>query len=546
MKIKSIAGLSALFPLAACTHGESRQPNIVFFLVDDFGWVDSSVQYGEEEYPANRRFDTPNMQRLSERSTVFGSAYACAVSTPTRTSIMTGMNAAHTRITNWTSAVRDTPSDATGGGVWMAEGGSSGDAAAGDVLSRPDWNINGISPVPGVPYTQYANSLVQYLKDAGYFTVHVGKAHWAAAGTPGVNPYNHGFCVNVAGTMAGMPRDYSGLDNYGNTKERWNDFAVQNMVEYYGTGTHLTEALTLEALKTLDYPVRHGQPFYLYLSSYATHTPIQPDERFAGKYRSRGMDDGQAAYASLVEGVDVSLGQVLDYLDEKGIADNTVIIFMTDNGGNSENRQKGGILHTQNKPLREGKGSCYEGGIRVPLMICYPGKTKVGRCDVPVICEDMFPTILDIAGIRGWQTVQEVDGESILPLVTGTGSGPDAERPLVFHYPHKWKPYDLPDIDFLSAVRSGDWKLVYRMAEGAKSRMEALSPEAREKAHRAALELYNLKNDIGEEHNVADEHPDIVARLAEELSSRLRRWNAPMPAVISSGEAAPFPDELLR
>ncbi|MBR5043249.1 MAG: sulfatase-like hydrolase/transferase [Bacteroidales bacterium] len=544
MKIRHIAGLAALLPLAACSDRTPERPNIVFFLVDDFGWVDSSVQYGDELYPNNLRFNTPNMQRLSERSTVFGNAYACAVSTPTRTSIMTGMNAAHTHITNWTSAMRDTPSDATGGGFWMAENKGSGDAAAGDLLSRPDWNINGISPVPGVTHTQYANSLVQYLKDAGYFTVHVGKAHWASAGTPGVNAYNHGFCVNIAGTMAGMPRDYSGMDNYGNTKERWNDFAVQNLVEYYGTPTHLTEALTMEAFKALDYPIKHKQPFYLYLSSYATHTPIQPDERFAQKYRDAGMDEGQAAYASLVEGVDVSLGQVLDFLDEKGIADNTVIIFMTDNGGNSENKQKGGVLHTQNKPLREGKGSNYEGGIRVPLMICAPGRTRIGKCDVPVICEDMFPTILDIAGVRGWQSVQDVDGESIFPLVTGNGRGPSPERPLVFHYPHKWKPYDLEDIDFLSAIRIGDWKLVYRIKEGTRSQLESLSPEVREAARAAALELYNLKEDIGEENNVAARHPDVVKRLADTLSSRFRRWDTPMPIVVATGRPAPLPDEI--
>ena len=544
MNIRPLAGLAALLPLASCADKAPRQPNIVFFLVDDFGWVDSSVQYGDELYPNNLRFNTPNMQRLSECSTVFGNAYACAVSTPTRTSIMTGMNAAHTGITNWTSAVRDTPSDATGGGFWMAEHSGSGDAMAGDVLSRPEWNVNGISPVPGVANTQYANSMVQYLKDAGYFTVHVGKAHWASAGTPGVNPYNHGFCVNIAGTMAGMPRDYSGMQNYGNTKERWNDFAVQNLVEYYGTETHLTEALTNEALKALDYPIRHNQPFYLYLASYATHTPIQPDERFAQKYRDAGMDEGQAAYASLVEGVDCSLGQVLDFLQEKGIADNTIVIFMTDNGGNSENKQKGGVLHTQNRPLREGKGSCYEGGIRVPLMIYVPGKTIVGRCNVPVICEDMFPTILDMAGVRDYETVQEIDGQSILPLVTGEGSGPDPERPLVFHYPHKWKPYDLEDIDFLSAVRIGEWKLVYRIKDAARSVDERLYPDTRNTARAAAIELYNLKNDIGEGNNVAAEYPEIAARLADTLSARLRRWNSPMPVVVSTGKTAPLPDEL--
>ena len=130
-----------------------------------------------------------------------------------------------------------------------------------------------------------------------------------------------------------------------------------------------------------------------------------------------------------------------------------------------------------------------------------------------------------MAGIRDYQTVQEIDGQSILPLVTGKGEGPDPERPLVFHYPHKWKPYDLADIDFLSAVRIGDWKLVYRIAE-------------------CKLELYNLKDDLGEYNNVAAEYPEITSRLADTLSSRLRRWNAPMPVVVATGKTAPLPNEI--
>ena len=522
-RFNSALGAVALLPFAAACG--KQQPNIIFFLVDDMGWVDSSVQYGDELYPNNLRFNTPNMQKLSERSVVMGNAYAQSVSTPTRTSIMTGMNSAHTHITNWTSPYMNTYSDATGGGFSMVDGRAKGDGVVeGDSLTHPDWNINGISPVPGVEHTQYATPMVQLLKDAGYFTVHVGKAHWAAAGTPGVNPYNQGFCVNIGGTMAGMPRNYQGKNNYGNTKELWNEFAVQNLIEYYGTTTHLSEALTKEALKAIEYPIAHKQPFYLYMSHYATHTPIQPDKRYVQKYRDVGMDEGQARYASMVEGVDQSLGEILDFIDKKGIADNTVVIFMTDNGGNSENKQKGGVLHTQNKPLREGKGSCYEGGIRVPLMFCWPGKTKHGKCNVPVICEDLFPTILEIAGVKNYEVVQELDGESLVPMITG-GKELDYERPLVFHYPHKWKAYDLEDIDFLSAVRMGDWKLVYRIKTG-------------------ALELYNLKKDIGESNDLSRQYPEITARLRDTLSARLRRWDAPMPVITSTGETAALPDGL--
>ena len=271
---KSAVGLALLAPVAAFAKGD--KPNIVFFLVDDMGWVDSSVAYGEEVYPNNLRFNTPNMARLAEAGVVLTNAYACPVSTPTRTSLMTGMNAAHTHITNWTARERDTPSDASGGDI---EPGSVPERET-DILRRPEWNINGMSPEPGIAHTQHATPFPQLLKDAGYFTIHVGKAHWAAAGTPGASPYNMGFVVNVAGNVAGKPRSYLSEENYGNTKELWDMVAVQNMTEYYGTGIHLTEALTREALKTLDYPVRHHEPFFLYMAHHAVHTPIQPDKRF--------------------------------------------------------------------------------------------------------------------------------------------------------------------------------------------------------------------------------------------------------------------------
>lgn len=528
-----MTGLCGLAATSCCGSGEKgaqNRPNIIFFLVDDMGWVDSSVPYDGTVYPNNLRFNTPNMERLAQRGAIFSNAYACPVSTPTRTSLMSGMNAAHTGITNWTSTLKDTPSDATGGAIAMFEQasgqpGQEAESYPAGHLFRPDWPLNGLSPEPGIGNTVYATPMVRLLKDAGYFTVHVGKGHWASAGTPGASPYNMGFVVNVAGNVAGMPRSYQGEDNYGNTPEKWNYLAVQNMTEYYGTHTHLTEALTLEALKTLDYPVENGIPFYLYMSHHGTHTPIQRDDRFVQKYLDAGMDEGQARYASMVEGIDKSLGDILDYLDRKGITDNTAIIFMTDNGGNSENKQKGGVMHTQNKPLREGKGSVYEGGIRVPLMICWPGHIKEGmKEDTPAIAEDLFPTILEIAGIRNPSVVQEVDGLSLIPELLETGTI-DPERELVFHYPHQWKPYWLDDIDFLSAVRKGDWKLVYRMRT-------------------QAVELYNLREDIGESVNVASGNPEKCTELARILSDRLRKWNTPMPVNPATGQPVPYPDEL--
>lgn len=541
-------GLTLAAPLAVAAK---ERPNIVFFLVDDMGWVDSSVAYGEEVYPNNMRFNTPNMARLAEQGVIMTNAYACPVSTPTRTSMLTGVSAAHSHITNWTSAMKDMPSDGTGGAIASVTKAASDE---GNDLLRPEWNINGMSPTEGVAHTLHATPLPQILRDAGYFTIHVGKAHWASAGTPGASPYNMGFVVNVSGNVAGMPRSYLSEDNFGNLPEKWTFMAVQNMTEYYGTGVHLSEALTREALKTLDYPIAHKQPFYLYFAHYATHTPIQRDPRFIQKYLDAGMDEGQARYASMVEGVDKSLGDVMDFLEEKGLDKNTIIIFMTDNGGNAENTAKGGVRFMHNLPLRNGKGSCYEGGIRVPLAFKWSGKIAPStRVNTPVVCEDMFPTILEMAGVKNYQTVQKVDGESLVPLITKGSkiaakavakgevtsqkeanalvieqevSGIDPERPLVFHYPHKWKGYDLEDIDFLSAVRKGDWKLVYRLRTG-------------------KMELYNLRTDIGEQCDVAAQNPEKVKELAKALSDKLRGWDAPMPTVRKSGKAVPMPDELL-
>jgi arylsulfatase A-like enzyme len=537
--------------LAPAVAFAADRPNIVFFIVDDMGWVDSSVAYGEQVYPNNLRYNTPNMQRLASQGVMLTNAYACPVSTPTRTSLLTGVNAAHSRITNWTSTMRDTPSDATGGAVAMMQSGANHDNTTRFV--RPEWNLNGMSPTEGVENTLYATPLPQLLKEAGYYTIHVGKAHWASAGTPGASPYNMGYVVNITGNVAGMPRSYLSEENYGNTPEKWNLLAVQNMTEYYGTGIHLTEALTREALKTLDYPIMHDEPFYLYFAHYATHTPIQRDPRFVQKYLDAGMDEGQARYASMVEGVDKSLGDLLDYLDAKGVADDTIIIFMTDNGGNAENKSKGGVRFMHNLPLRNGKGSVYEGGVRVPLMVKWKGKVAPAtRVNTPVICEDLFPTILQMAGVKNYDVVQEVDGKSLVNLVTKGSklaakatkrgdiadqkaanafvvpesvSGIDPNRTLIFHYPHQWKPYDLEDIDFLSAVRKGDWKLVYRMRTG-------------------KLELYNLKSDIGEQSDLSSVYPERVKELAAELSSKLRGWNSPMPRLRETGKSIPLPDEL--
>ena len=545
LNLKPLAPLALAAPLAGCAVEDDR-PNIVLFLIDDLGWLDTSVAFGEEVYPFNLRHDTPNIAALAESGATMTSAYVCPVSTPTRTSIMSGMNAAHTRITNYTSVNKDWNPDAT----------DTPSEQLTDVVERTDWNINGVTPSSeplehSVQITPYP----QILKDNGYYTIHVGKGHWAPNGTPAANPLNMGFCVNVAGQVAGKPRSYYGEENYGNTSEKWNFFSVQNMSEYYGTETHLTEALTLEALKTLDYPIDNGIPFYLNLCHHAVHTPIHRDPRFFQKYVDRGMDEGQARFASMCEGMDKSLGDLVAYLDKRGVLDNTIIIFMSDNGGNSENLSKGGVRHTQNSPLREGKASCYEAGVRVPMVVYWKGKVAAGtRINTPIVAEDIYPTLLEMAGIDDYQTVQPIDGKSIVRLLTkgskavrramdnGTItnqkqanafriaeeiSGIDPEREVLSHYPHQWKPYQLHDIDYMSSLRKGDWKIVYRHRE-------------------QTLELYNIAQDVSERHNLAQSNPEKLREMADALTAKLEGYDALLPTFRATGSRVPMPNQLIK
>lgn len=542
--LKTLSSLALAAPLAACTPEEER-PNIVLFLIDDLGWLDTSVAFGEEVYPFNLRHDTPNLAALAEQGATMTSAYVCPVSTPTRTSIMSGMHAAHTRITNYTSVNKDWNPDAT----------DTPSAQEKDVLNRTDWNINGITPSGDLDRAVHVTPYPQILKDNSYYTIHVGKGHWAPNGTPAANPYNMGFCVNVAGQVAGKPRSYYGEENYGNTPEKWNFFSVQNMSEYYGTSTHLTEALTLEAIKTLDYPIDNGMPFYLNFCHHAVHTPIHRDPRFFQKYVDRGMDEGQARFASMCEGMDKSLGDLMAYLEKRGVLDNTAIIFMSDNGGNSENLSKGGERHTQNSPLREGKGSCYEAGIRVPMVVYWKGKISAGvRLNTPVMAHDLYPTILEMAGIDSYKSVQNIDGQSIVRLLTEGSkcvakavkegkitnqkqanafvidkeiSGIDPQREVLSHYPHQWKPYQLHDIDYLSSLRKGDWKIVYRHRE-------------------QTLELYNITEDITERKDLSAQYPDKLAEMADALTAQLEGYDALLPTFRATKQRIPMPNQLIK
>jgi len=487
---------------------KSQRPNIVIFLVDDMGWQDTSVPFWSQTTPLNKRYRTPNMERLAASGVKMTNAYATPVCTPTRVSMLTGMNAAHHHVTNWTSPFRNNNTDAQD-----------------DQMTPATWNINGLSHIAGIPSTVHATTFPALLKDAGYFTIHVGKAHWGSSGTPGSNPYNLGFMVNVAGHSAGHPQSFLSEDNYGNVPLKPTIQAVPDLQEYHGTGTFLTEALTLEALKALDAPIKNKQPFFLHLSHYAVHVPIMGDPRFLQKYLDAGLDTIEAKYATLVEGMDKSLGDLMNYLEQKKVEQNTVIIFLSDNGGLSTIPWRGGAIHTQNLPLKAGKGSMYEGGIRNPMIVRWPGEVKPNTINTnQVIVDDLLPSILEMAQLKNYKTIQTIDGKSFVSLLKNPNT-PSAERELVWHYPDKWIANDGPGINYKSAIRKGDWKLIYHMRTGKK-------------------ELYNLKDDIGELNDLATAHPDKVKALSTALSNQLRKWDAPMPIVKATGKPVPWPDEL--
>lgn len=491
--------------LGAGTFAQQK-PNIIIFLVDDMGWQDCSVPFWVKATSFNRRYHTPNMERLAAEGMKFTNAYATPVCSPSRVSLMTGMNAAHHGVTNWTLR-KDVSVDAKD-----------------SILQSPDWNLNGLSPVDGINNTVYATPLPALLKATGYYTIHCGKAHFGAMNTPAADPMAIGFNVNIAGHAAGGLGSFLGEENYGNQKgghtEPW---GVPGLEKYHGSDVFLTEALTREALKALEAPIQTNKPFFLYMAHYAVHIPYAPDKRFIQKYLAKGLSQKEAEYAALVEGMDKSLGDIMDYLKQKKADKNTIVIFMSDNGGFSMSPRSGEPF-TQNLPLKSGKGSVYEGGIRVPLLVKWPSVVKPGTSTRDyIIIEDLFPTVLEMAGVKTYSKVQDVDGRSFTAVLRNPLHR-DTTRALIWHFPNKWIPEDGPGINYHSAIRQGNWKLVYNLKTGAK-------------------ELYNLEADIGENNNLASRYPEKTKELASMLSNQFRKWKSPMPSFKIPASVVPMPDD---
>lgn len=488
---------------------KDKRPNILLFMVDDMGWQDTSLPFWTQKTHYNEVYETPNMERLAHQGMMFTQAYASSISSPSRCSLITGANAARHRVTNWTLK-KNTTTD-----------------RASKVLQLPDWNYNGVCQVAGINNAFRATSFVQLLKDTGYHTIHCGKAHFGAIDTPGENPYHMGFEVNIAGHAGGGLASYLGEENYGHTKDGKpiSIFAVPRLEKYWGTENFVTEALTVEAIKALDHAKKLNQPFYLYMSHYAIHVPINKDKRFYQKYLNKGLTSKEAAYAALIEGMDKSLGDLLNWLDRNGEADNTIVLFMSDNGGlASEPEWRDGAPHTQNYPLKSGKGSACEGGIREPMIVRWPGVVRPNtKCDKYLIIEDFYPTILEMAQVKKYKTVQPIDGVSFLPLLKQTGD-PSKGRILYWNTPNLWGNTG-PGIGTTCAVRNGDWKLIYYYDSGKK-------------------ELYNIADDIGEKNDLFAQHPEIVKRLSKELGDYLRKVGGQRPSFKATGNTCPWPDEI--
>jgi arylsulfatase A-like enzyme len=481
-------------------EGKPARPNIIVFLVDDMGVMDTSVPFLTDEadkpkkYPLNEYYRTPGMERLAARGVRFNNFYAMSVCSPTRVSIMTGQNAARHHTTNWINSDRD-------------NAGPKG---------PPEWNWRGLK--------KSDVTLARLLQGAGYRTIHVGKGHFGARAFEGAEPKNLGFDVNVGGWSIGAPGSYYGSSNYGRGTNRSGN-AVPHLEKYHGTETFLTEALTIEARSHVADAVKGGKPFFLYLAHYAVHAPFNSDPRFAANYKDSGKPAPAQAFATLIEGMDKSLGDVLDHLDALGVADNTLVFFLGDNGSDAPLGHQHAVACAA--PLRGKKGAHYEGGMRVPFIAAWakadPDNPHQKR--LPIVAgaiqgqqaavHDLFPTILALANVQPPKD-HAVDGLRLDTLLTGK---PDREREEVFlmHYPHA--PHRS---DYFTCYRHGDWKVIYHY----------FPSEASENSH---YQLYNLAEDPFESKNLAAARPDQLRVMMQGLIASLEKHHALYPVVKEGG-----------
>lgn len=428
---------------------EEQPWNFVFILIDDLGWTDLA-SYGSSFY------ETPNLDALAASGIRFTNAYATGpICSPTRASLMTGKYPATLKITDWIPGRRQWQ--------WAK-------------LLVPEFNQQ-------LPLEEV--TLAEALKPAGYVSASIGKWH---IGGEGYYPTEQGFDLNIAGTHRGYPPNY------------FSPYQIPTL-EGGEEGEFLTERLTEEAERFME--DNRDRPFFLYLTHFTVHTPLQAKQDVIDKYETKA--DPEAAqrhpvYAAMVESMDESVGQILEQIEKLGIAEKTIVLFASDNGGLIyEGSRKESV--TSNVPLRAGKGHLYEGGIRVPMIVRWPGVTEPGTVvDVPVTSADFFPTILEMADLP---ESAGVDGESLVPLLRQSGTL--GRESIFWHYPH----YSNQGGEPSGAIRRGDYKLIELYRDG-------------------KLELYNLRNDIGEENDLAEQLPN----RAGQLHRSLKKWRVGVGAAM--------------
>ncbi|MCH7224908.1 sulfatase [Haloferula sp. A504] len=480
--MKALAALAALVLPASAT-------NVVFIMADDLGYMDVGFNNPETFY------DTPRLNALAKESVRFTNGYAaCPVCSPTRSSVLTGQYPARTRNTDY-----------FGGPNGFLEMPANYDPAK-------DGNFKHFKkrPVLPAPYIEKLDAshttLAEALKAAGYATMHAGKWH---LGPEGSFPTDHGFDINIAGGRGGGP--YSG-DKYFSP---YDNPHLPNGPK----GEHLPDRLAQEVDKFIT--THKDGKFFVYLPFYSVHTPLMAPEDLVAKYDAKRKKLGleaefepehprknrtvqqHAIYAGMVEAMDAAVGKALDSLEKNGVADDTLVFFFSDNGGLSTSEGS----PTSNLPLRAGKGWTYEGGIREPLIVRWPGKGKAGAtCDAPVISTDFYPTILEACGLDPLPE-QHVDGTSFAKLLKNPEAGHD-RAPLFWHYPHWGNQGGIPS----SAIRDGDWKLI-------------------DFYWKKSPELYHLADDPGERTNLADKHPEKLAELQAKLEAFRKDTDALPPSV---------------
>jgi arylsulfatase A-like enzyme len=456
----SLIGLLLVAAPGGPVNAQPRKPNIVLVVIDDYGWADTGC-YGSTYHR------TPNLDRLAARGMRFREAYAAApVCSPTRAALMTGKHPARLHLTDWLPGRRDTPAQK---------------------LRRPTIRQE-------LPLAE--TTIAEALKQAGYATAHIGKWHLGGAG---FEPERQGFDLNVAGDHTGTPLSYFAPFQ--------RDGRFMPKLENAPAGEYLPDRLTTEAEAFIEQ--HKDQSFFLYLPHYSVHIPMKAKPELVAKYNALPkprQGQNNPVYAAMVESMDESVGRLMRKLEQLSLADDTVFIFTSDNGGLSV-EEGPDTPATDNAPLRAGKGYLYEGGLRVPLIVAWPKRVKPGGVNrTPVYSADLFATALELAGVKN---TTGVDGVSLRPLLTGQGRW--KREALYWHYPHYSNQSingghdDQPG----AAIRQGDYKLIEFYQDG-------------------HVELYDLKRDLGERHDLAGLHPAQAARMRQKLAAWRQSVDAQM------------------